>query len=76
MTEPLVDVAIVGGGIVGLATAWQLTRQYPEKRVLILEEAIEVEFGSGGPVVRLWLGTQSPPAAFPTRRGWRKLLPW
>jgi (S)-2-hydroxyglutarate dehydrogenase len=31
-------VAIVGGGIVGLATAWQLTERYPRLRVLLLEK--------------------------------------
>src|SRR5688572_24451534 len=32
------QVAIVGGGIVGLATAWQLTERYPELRVGVLEK--------------------------------------
>src|SRR5262245_20359191 len=32
------DVAIVGGGIVGLATAWQLTERFPQRRVLVLEK--------------------------------------
>ena len=36
------DVAIVGGGIVGLATAWQLTERYPRLRVLVLEKEAEV----------------------------------
>src|SRR5437868_4070333 len=31
-------VAIVGGGIVGLATAWQLTERYPQLRVIVLEK--------------------------------------
>jgi pSer/pThr/pTyr-binding forkhead associated (FHA) protein len=42
------------------------------------EQAIEVEFGKGGPLLRLWLGedeTQAPAFAA-TRRGWRRLLPW
>jgi carbamoyl-phosphate synthase small subunit len=34
--------AIIGGGIVGLATAYRLTRQYPTKRVLILEKENEL----------------------------------
>jgi len=32
------DVAIIGGGIVGLATAYQITRQYPGRRVVVLEK--------------------------------------
>ena len=32
------DVAIVGGGIVGLATAYQFTRRYPNQRVIVLEK--------------------------------------
>ncbi|MEZ6048406.1 MAG: L-2-hydroxyglutarate oxidase [Planctomycetaceae bacterium] len=32
------DITIVGGGIVGLATAYQLTREYPQKKVFVLEK--------------------------------------
>src|SRR5437762_9924877 len=32
------DVAIVGGGIIGLATAYQLTRKLPDRRVVVLEK--------------------------------------
>src|SRR6188474_944225 len=32
------DVAIVGGGIVGLATAWQINNRYPRLRVVVLEK--------------------------------------
>ena len=32
------QVAIVGGGIVGLATAWQLVLRYPRLRVMVLEK--------------------------------------
>jgi L-2-hydroxyglutarate oxidase LhgO len=35
-------VAIVGGGIVGLATAWQLLGHYPDARVTVLEKEAEV----------------------------------
>ena len=36
------DVAVVGGGIVGLATAYQVTRQYPGRRVVVLEKETEL----------------------------------
>jgi L-2-hydroxyglutarate oxidase len=36
------DVAIVGGGIVGLATAWQIGNRYPQLRVAVLEKEQEV----------------------------------
>jgi L-2-hydroxyglutarate oxidase LhgO len=32
------DVAIIGGGIVGMATAWELTRRFPGRRVVVLEK--------------------------------------
>src|SRR5262245_51493780 len=32
------DVAVVGGGIVGLVTAYHLTQQYPDRRVVVLEK--------------------------------------
>ncbi|HET6568869.1 MAG TPA: L-2-hydroxyglutarate oxidase [Rhodothermales bacterium] len=36
------DVAIVGGGIVGLATAYQLSRRFPEHSVIVLEKEPEI----------------------------------
>jgi L-2-hydroxyglutarate oxidase LhgO len=36
------DIAIAGGGIIGLATALQLTRRYPRCRVAVLEKEAEV----------------------------------
>src|SRR5262249_7760469 len=35
---PSTDVLIVGGGIVGLATAWHLTRDFPGRTVTIVEK--------------------------------------
>jgi (S)-2-hydroxyglutarate dehydrogenase len=32
------DVAVIGGGIVGLATAYQLTQRFPGRRVVVLEK--------------------------------------
>lgn len=42
MSNHRADVAIIGGGIVGLATAWQLTRRHPGKQVLVLEKEADV----------------------------------
>ena len=36
------DIVIVGGGIVGLATAYHLTEKYPNKKILVLENEDEV----------------------------------
>jgi (S)-2-hydroxyglutarate dehydrogenase len=36
------DVAIIGGGIVGLATAYQLNKSLPQSRVTVLEKEAEV----------------------------------
>lgn len=32
------DIAVVGGGIVGLATAFELVRRYPDRRLVVLEK--------------------------------------
>src|SRR5271157_644535 len=36
------DVAVIGGGIVGLATAYQVTQQFPSRRVVVLEKEGQV----------------------------------
>ena len=36
------DVLIVGGGIVGLATAYQLTQDFPDRRVTLLEKEAQL----------------------------------
>ncbi len=42
------EVAIIGGGIVGLATAFHLTRQFPALAVVILEKEAELAFHQTG----------------------------
>src|SRR5713101_7865147 len=36
------DVAIIGAGIVGLATAYNLTQRFPERRVVVLEKEAQL----------------------------------
>src|SRR5947207_11497816 len=36
------DIVIVGGGIVGLATAYRLNRQFPKLGIVVLEKEAEV----------------------------------
>ncbi len=42
MNNKSFDIIIVGGGIVGLATAYKLTQHLPNKSVLVLEKEAEV----------------------------------
>jgi L-2-hydroxyglutarate oxidase LhgO len=42
------DVMIIGGGIVGLATAYRLTERHPDRRVIILEKESHVAAHQSG----------------------------
>lgn len=42
------DVAIVGGGIIGLATAYRLSERFPHLKVCILEKEAELAFHQTG----------------------------
>ena len=42
------DIIIVGGGIVGLASAYKLNLKYPNKKILVLEKEKEVAFNQTG----------------------------
>lgn len=42
------DVAIIGGGIVGLATAWQLQQERPQLRLIVVEKEAELAFHQTG----------------------------
>ena len=43
-----VEIAIIGGGIVGLATAYELTRQFPKRSLIVLEKENELAFHQTG----------------------------
>jgi len=36
--ETMYDLIVIGGGVVGLASAWEYTRRYPGRSVLVLEK--------------------------------------
>lgn len=38
MKQNTYDLTIIGGGIVGIATAWKLQQKYPQARILVLEK--------------------------------------
>ena len=42
------DIAIVGGGIVGLATAYHLTQKFADKKIIVLEKESELAFHQTG----------------------------
>ena len=48
MHEKVFDVAIVGGGIVGLATAFQLQKEYQNLNIVIFEKEKELAFHQSG----------------------------
>jgi len=40
--ETKYDIIIIGGGIVGLASAYKINLKYPQKKILVLEKEKEV----------------------------------
>lgn len=42
------DITVVGAGIVGLSTAWQLQRKFPKYRILVIEKEKEVAMHQTG----------------------------
>src|SRR5437868_6803089 len=41
------DIAVIGGGITGVSTAWHLSERYPDRRVVLLE-ARALAYGASG----------------------------
>ena len=48
MQKAAFDIAIVGGGIVGLATAYQIQQEFPKLNLIILEKENELAFHQTG----------------------------
>lgn len=42
------DFVVIGGGIVGISTAWQLQQRWPDRRILLLEKELELAFHQTG----------------------------
>ena len=42
------DIILIGGGIVGVATAWQLSEKFPGKKILLLEKEPELALHQTG----------------------------
>ena len=48
MQEATYDIAIVGGGIVGLATAYQIQKEFPKLNIIVMEKEGELAFHQTG----------------------------
>jgi (S)-2-hydroxyglutarate dehydrogenase len=42
LKKSIYDITVIGAGIVGLSTAWQLLQRYPKYRILLVEKESEV----------------------------------
>ncbi len=73
-----IDTVIIGGGIVGLATAWRLLERFPDRRVVVLEKEKKVahhQTGNNSGVIHS--GIYYKPGSFKAtlcRRGYAQML--
>ena len=63
---------------VGSSNGTWISAEKIQEHPLTPDEAVEVEFGKGGPSLRIWLGADASraPAVIRKSLGWRRLLPW
>src|SRR5215468_8179034 len=56
------DVAVVGGGLTGVSTAWHLSQRFPERRIVLLEAKALANGASGrnGGQVLNWINGVDP----------------
>ena len=45
---PACDVIVLGGGIVGLSTAWRLRQRYPDLKIRLIEKESRLAFHQTG----------------------------
>ena len=72
------DIIIVGGGIIGLATAYQLSEQYPDLKVAVVEKEDKVgqpQTGHNSGVIHSGIYyTPNSSKAINCRKGYQYLL--
>ena len=63
---------------VGSSNGTWIAGERVQEQEVDLGIALEVEFGKGGPRLRLWLGADAAeaPSPIPIRSGWKRFLPW
>ena len=37
MTDEIIDIAVVGGGVSGVYSAWRLKQTYPDRKIVVFE---------------------------------------
>ncbi len=75
MAEPGIDVAIVGGGIMGTSLAWELARR-GAGRVVVFERKTVAFGGSGRTGALLRRHYSNEPEAILAQRGWETYAHW